>query len=317
MTKRDYYDVLGINRKASSQEIKSAYRKLAKKYHPDTNPGDTQTEQLFKEVTEAYNVLSDEEKRKLYDQFGHAAFDGSMGSDPGKYAENEHFWRSSGAKGPYTEYYYSGNMDDLFGDMFGSFFHKAGEGSHFGFGDDIAYEGSGSLDLTSDLSVSFREAALGCEKIISFNGGHMNKLAVKIPAGINEGQSVRLKGKGRVGRNGQAGDLFIKVHIMEDKRYTRDGRDVFITETVPYTTAILGGEINFDTLYGPVKCKIPAGSQSGSKVRLKNKGIVSMNNKNTYGDEYVTIQISVPKNISEREKALLKELRDIENKRTA
>ena len=120
-----------------------------------------------------------------------------------------------------------------------------------------------------------------------------------------------------MGRNGKAGDLLLKVHIMEDKRYTRDGNDVFITESVPYTTAILGGEADFDTLYGPVKCKVPAGSQSGSKVRLKNKGIVSMNNKNSYGDEYVTIQISVPKNISEREKALLKELREIENRRTA
>lgn len=317
MTKRDYYDVLGVNRKASSQEIKSAYRKLAKKYHPDTNPGDTQTEQLFKEVTEAYNVLSDEEKRKLYDQFGHAAFDGSMGSDPGKYADNEHFWKSDGANGSHTEYYYSGNMDDIFGDMFGGFFHKGRRGSPFGFEDDFAYESPGSLDLTSEISVSFRDAALGCEKIIRLSGERSNTLAVKIPAGIDEGQSVRLKGKGRAGRNGKNGDLFIKVHILEDKRYTRDGRDVFITETVPYTTAILGGETNFDTLYGPVKCKIPAGSQSGSKVRLKNKGIVSMNNKNTYGDEYVTIQISVPKNISEREKALLKELRDIENKRTA
>lgn len=315
MAKKDYYDVLGVNRKASSQEIKSAYRKLAKKYHPDINPGDTRTEQLFKEVTEAYNVLSDEEKRKLYDRFGHAAFDGSMGNDPGKYAENEHFRRTNGADGVRTEYYYSGNMDDLFGDMFGSFFHREGGDSHFGFEDDIAYESQGSLDFTTEISVSFREAALGCEKIISLSGARSNTLAVKIPAGINEGQSVRLKGKGRVGRNGQAGDLFIKVHILKDKRYTRDGKDVFITETVPYTTAILGGEADFDTLYGPVKCKIPAGSQSGSKVRLKNKGIVSMKNKNSYGDEYVIIQISVPKNLSEREKTLLKELRDIENKR--
>ncbi len=315
MAKKDYYDVLGVNRKAGSQEIKSAYRKLAKKYHPDTNPGDTQAEQLFKEVTEAYNVLSDEEKRKLYDRFGHAAFDQSMGSDPGKYAENGHFRRTNGADGARTEYYYSGNMDDLFGDMFGSFFHRKGGGSHFGFEDDTAYESQGGLDFTTEISVSFREAALGCEKIISLSGARPNTLAVKIPAGINEGQSVRLKGKGRAGRDGQTGDLFIKVHILDDQRYTRDGKDVFITETVPYTTAILGGEADFDTLYGPVKCRIPAGSQPGSKVRLKNKGIVSMKNKNSYGDEYVIIQISVPKNLSEREKNLLEELRDIENRR--
>ena len=316
MSKRDYYDVLGVNKKASSQDIKSAYRKLAKKYHPDTNPGDKKAEQLFKEVTEAYNVLSDEEKRKLYDQFGHAAFDGSMGSDPGKYAENEHFRKSSGTGGSRTEYYYSGNMDDIFGDMFGDIFHK-GRNRHFDFGDDFTYESRGNLDVTSEISVSFRDAALGCEKWISLSGERSHTLAVKIPAGINEGQSVRLKGKGQVGRNGKAGDLLLKVHILEDKRYTRDGNDVFITESVPYTTAILGGEADFDTLYGKVKCKVPAGSQSGSKVRLKNKGIVSMNNKNSYGDEYVTIQISVPKNISEREKTLLTELKEIENKRTA
>lgn len=316
MSKRDYYDVLGVNKKASSQDIKSAYRKLAKKYHPDTNPGDKKAEQLFKEVTEAYNVLSDEEKRKLYDQFGHAAFDGSMGSDPGKYAENEHFRKSSGTGGSRTEYYYSGNMDDIFGDMFGDIFHK-GRNRHFDFGDDFAYESRSGLDITSEISVSFRDAALGCEKWISLSGERSHTLAVKIPAGINEGQSVRLKGKGQVGRNGKAGDLLLKVHILEDKRYTRDGNDVFITESVPYTTAILGGEADFDTLYGKVKCKVPAGSQSGSKVRLKNKGIVSMNNKNSYGDEYVTIQISVPKNISEREKTLLTELKEIENKRTA
>ena len=318
MTKKDYYDVLGVNRKADSQEIKSAYRKLAKKYHPDTNPGDKKAEQLFKEVTEAYNVLSDGEKRKLYDQFGHAAFDGSMGSDPNQYAEKEHFWKSSGTNGSHAEYYYSGNMDDLFGDMFGGFFHGR---RHFGFDDDSYYddfyENQGSLDLTSEISVSFKEAALGCEKIIALKGERSDSLAVKIPAGINEGQSVRLRGKGRAGRNGKSGDLLIKVHILQDKRYTRDGRDVFITQSIPYTTAILGGETEFDTLYGPVKCKIPAGSQPGSKLRLKNKGIVSMKNKDSYGDEYVTLQISVPKNISEREKTLLKELRDIENKKTA
>lgn len=316
MAKRDFYDVLGVDKKAGNQEIKSAYRKLAKKYHPDTNPGDAKTEQLFKEVTEAYNVLSDEEKRKLYDQFGHAAFDGSMGSDPGKYAENGHFWRNTGTNGSHTEYYYSGNMDDIFGDIFGGFFQKERD-RHFDFGDDISYGSRENLDVTSEMSVSFREAALGCEKIISINGERGNTLAVKIPAGINEGQSVRLKGKGRTDRKGKTGDLFIKVHIMEDKKYTRKGRDVYVTESVPYTTAILGGETDFDTLYGPVRCRVPAGSQSGSKVRLRNKGIVAMNNKNSYGDEYVTIQISVPKNVSEKEKALLKELREIENRRTA
>ena len=145
----------------------------------------------------------------------------------------------------------------------------------------------------------------------------METLAVKIPAGINEGQSVRLRGKGRKDASGKTGDLLIKVHVLGDNRFTRNGQDVYITEAIPYTTAILGGEADFDTLYGPVKCQIPAGSQAGSKLRLRNKGIVSMKNKNSYGDEYVTLQIQIPKNISQREKDLLNQLKEIESKRTA
>lgn len=317
MAKRDYYEVLGVHKKATNQELKSAYRKLAKKYHPDTNPGDAKAEQMFKEITEAYNVLSDQEKRKLYDQFGHAAFDAGAGGSAEGYAGSGaggHFWKSTGPQGTRTEYY-SGNMDDLFGDMFGGFFNRGNRKNHFDFED--GFEDEGGSDLTSEINISFRDAALGCEKIISFDGSRFDTLAVKIPAGINEGQSVRLRGKGRKGPSGKAGDLLIKVHILGDDKYTRNGQDVYITESIPYTTAILGGEVNFDTLYGPVKCKIPAGSQAGSKLRLKNKGIVSMRNPGAYGDEYVILQIQVPKNVSEKEKDLLRQLKELESKRTA
>ncbi len=316
MAKRDYYDVLGVPKKADSQEIKRAYRKLAKKYHPDTNPNDAKAEQLFKEVTEAYNVLSDEEKRKLYDQFGHAAFDGSMGNDPDDFSKSTggHFWREQNGDGSHTEFYYNGNVDDIFGDMFGSFFGRGRRTSPFGSDKDFDFDEKRHLDITSEITVSFRDAALGCEKTISFEDGSIGSLLVRIPAGIAEGQSIRLKGKGQKGRNGKAGDLIIKVHIRKDNRFRREGRDVFITEEIPYTTAALGGETEFDTLYGPVRCKVPAGSQAGSKLRLKNKGIVSMNNKNSYGDEYVILQIHVPKNLTVREKELLQELRKIEEK---
>lgn len=319
MAKRDYYDVLGVHKKADSQEIKRAYRKLAKKYHPDTNPGDAKAEQLFKEVTEAYNVLSDEEKRKLYDQFGHAAFDGSMGSNPEDFAHStgEHFWKEQNGDGSHTEYYYNGNMDDIFGDMFGSFFGGGRRTSPFGSEKDFDFAEARPSDITSEITVSFRDAALGCEKVLSFEDGSMGTLMVKIPAGIADGQSIRLKGKGRKNRNGKTGDLFIKVHIRKDDRFSRKGKDVFITEAIPFTTAALGGEADFDTLYGPVRCKVPAGSQAGSKLRLKNKGIVSMNNKNSYGDEYVILEIDVPKNLTEREKALLKEFKEIEERKPA
>ncbi len=315
MAKRDYYDILGVSKKATGQELKSAYRKLAKKYHPDTNSGDAKAEQLFKEVTEAYNVLSDEEKRKLYDQFGHAAFDGSMGSNPEEYTANGangYDWRGNGPQGARTEYY-SRDMDDFFGDMFGDFFHRSKQHTHFG--ENFGFEEEGGNDLTGEITISFRDAALGCEKIIRVDGSRLDTLAIKIPAGINEGQSVRLRGKGRKDSSGKAGDLLIKVHILGDNKFTRNGQDVYTTEAIPYTTAILGGEADFDTLYGPVKCKIPAGSQAGSKLRLKNKGIVSMKNKNTYGDEYVILQIRIPGKVSEKEKELLKQLKEIESKK--
>lgn len=339
MGKRDYYEVLGVGKNATKQEMKSAYRKLAKKYHPDMNKDNPAAEQMFKEVTEAYNVLSDDEKRKLYDQFGHAAFDGSMGEDPGKYADSgsTFYWQTGNDNGK-TQFHYEGNMDDIFDDMFGGFFHKdkfgagekRGSGYHFGgFGsrgfsqdshagssfDGFGMDGAG--DAESEITVSFQEAALGCEKVLRFQGGRADTLAVKIPAGINEGQTIRLKGKGEPGYQGKNGDLLLKVHVAGDSRYTRDGQNVYITQSVPYTTAILGGEVKFDTLYGPVKCKVPAGSQSGSKLRLKNKGIVSMKNKNVYGDEYVTLQITVPKNISAEERELLEKLQRMEERRTA
>ncbi|MBP5223292.1 MAG: DnaJ domain-containing protein [Lachnospiraceae bacterium] len=339
MAKRDYYEILGVPKSAKDQEIKSAYRKLAKKYHPDSNPDNRRAEQLFKEVTEAYNVLSDAEKRKLYDRFGHAAFDGSMGSDPEAFAKQYgqyrdgggHFHRGADGNGTFYREYFTGeengddyrsfyqedDMEDLFGGMFDSFFRGGRHGDPFSADREYHYESPGSLDLVSEMTVSFREAALGCEKVISFDGDKKCTLAVRIPAGIGEGQSVRLKGKGRCGRDGRSGDLLIQVHVMEDARFTRKGKDVYITQNIPYTTAILGGEAMFETLYGPVACRIPAGSQPGSRLRLKNKGIVSMKNKNSYGDEYVIIQISVPKNISEKEKELLQKLKEMEGRKTA
>ena len=361
MTKRDYYDILGVKKESKEQEIKSAYRKLAKKYHPDANPNNAEAEKLFKEVTEAYNVLSDAEKRRLYDKFGHAAFDGSMGDDPegfarareqafrggrytwrndgrnaGTHADNGYesnawgFGNNDGAKGFQGYYGYSGDAQDIFGDMFSGMFgdyfkrdarHENPFKGQFEASEDYAYESPEGLDYLGEITVSFREAALGCEKVISLdanNGqGGLQTLAVKIPAGINEGQSVRLKGKGRKSRSGKTGDLLIRVHVTEDIKFTRKDRDVYVTQIIPYTMAILGGETEVETLYGKVKLNIPAGIQSGSKMRLRGKGIVSMKNQNSYGDEYVTLQISVPKDLSPREKSLVEELRNLAHQKGA
>ena len=169
MAKRDFYEVLGVKKSATEKEIKSAYRKLAKKYHPDTNPGDKNAEQRFKEVTEAYNILSDSEKRKLYDQFGMAAFDGSMGSDPGEQSN------PFGNGGTYREYHYSSNgqnMDDIFGDLFGDMFHGGSFGGHFrrGFQDDDVFEYTKGKNVYSDITIEFEEAVFGCDKVLHFEG---------------------------------------------------------------------------------------------------------------------------------------------------
>lgn len=319
MAKRDYYQVLGVQKGVDEKEIKKAYRKLAKKYHPDTNSGNKYAEQQFKEVTEAYHVLSDPEKRKLYDQFGFAAFDGSMGEGNARNSQSAGWNMNPGGfdygnHGSYREYHFEdGDMDEMFGDLFGDLFgNRSRQSFHGGFGSRTA-SGQKGQDLQSEITISFEEAAFGCEKRFSFEGDQRQSLEVHIPAGIDEGQSVRLKGKGYPGRGGMpAGDLFLKVHIAEKPGYTRAGMDVFTTEKIPYTTAVLGGQVVFSTLYGAVKCRIPAGTQSGSKIRLKQKGIVSMKDPSVYGDAYVTIQIAVPRSVTPQERRKLQELQEIQ-----
>ncbi|MBO5460714.1 MAG: J domain-containing protein [Ruminococcus sp.] len=322
MAKRDYYDVLGISKKADEKEIKRAYRKLAKKYHPDTNPDDKYAEQQFKEVTEAYDILSDPEKKKMYDQFGFAAFDADAGRGTG--GAQGGFgsgWRNNGfhyQNGPqYTEYHFEGDgaFENLFGDIFGNGFkNDFGHGFQSDFGHGFGQSGQKKgRDMESHITISFEEAAFGCRKRITLEGSRKESLEVCIPAGIDEGQSVRLRGKGYPGGNGMpAGDLLLKVHIAKKEGYERKGLDVFTTENIPYTTAVLGGDAIFHTLYGDVKCRVPAGTQSGSKIRLKQKGIVSMKDKSIHGDAYVTIQIAVPKNISPAARKKLQELQAVQ-----
>lgn len=323
MAKRDYYDCLGVKKSADEKEIKSAYRKLAKKYHPDANPGDKTAEQRFKEVTEAYNVLSDKEKRKLYDEFGMAAFDGSMGAggaDAGNRSQGTYHDTDFGNGGHYRRYHYSsGNMDDIFGDIFGDMFHGGfddGFGTHFrGFEEETGQDYVKGKNVHSEITIDFEEAAFGCDKYLRFEGDVREALKVHIPAGIAEGQSVRLKGKGepdRYGRN--PGDLLLKVHIREHPQYTREGMDVYITQDIPYTTAVLGGNAYFKTLYGTVQCSVPAGTRSGSKIRLRHKGIVSMKDSTKHGDEYVVIRIDVPKSLTPEERRAVEQLQRAEKR---
>lgn len=321
--KRDYYEVLGVNKSATDAEIKKAYRKLAKKYHPDMNKDNPKAEELFKEVTEAYEVLSDKEKRKLYDQFGHAAFDEGAGQG-GAYSSggfggtggfggfgsggfggkgfggfgNGSFHFGGSPDGDYQEYYYTG--DDL-DDMFGSFFGGSRKSrSRVKNGEDVL----------AKVDVSFEEAALGADKVIRFRApdGSEQSLQVHIPAGIDSGQKIRLKGKGMPGQNGGgAGSLLLEVTVQSKPGFERKGMDIYTTVEIPFETAVLGGETIVPTLNGRVSCKIKEGTQSGTKIRLKGKGIVSMKNPSQKGDEYAVIQIRVPKNLSADAKQKLQE----------
>ncbi len=358
--KRDYYEVLGVNRNADAAAIKKAYRKLAKKYHPDSNEGNATAAEHFKEVNEAYDILSDEKKRKLYDQFGHAAFDEGAGNYGG--AQGSPFGSGFGGSqgnpfgGGFQGSYSDGNgyhefhfengedMDDILKNIFGGGFKKGksssgfggssygsgGSGFHgsgfggfgssgfggFGSGSDFHSQGFGGSysskgeDLHADVDVSFDEAAFGGKKVIrlqSSNGG-VQTYEVNIPAGIESGKSIRLKGKGHPGiGGGEAGDLLLKVNVQDKPGYRREGRDVYTTVNIPFTTAVFGGEAKVHTIYGDVICNIKPGTQSGTKIRLRGKGIVAMNNPSVHGDEYATVQIEVPTNLTQEAKRKLKE----------
>ena len=336
-SKRDFYEVLGIKKGASQSEIKKAYRKMAKKYHPDTNAGDEAAAEKFKEVSEAYSVLNDPEKKKLYDQFGHAAFDGT-GQPGGSYGAGFGGFGgtggsgfsgfSQGPDGSYQEYHFDGNMDDILKDIFGHGFSGSGSGasgfsgsSSKGFSGDSGFSGFGrgagygsfpqdGENVHADINVTFDEAAFGGDRYFDLKdpAGKKQSIKVHIPAGIDNGQSIRLRGKGMPGANGgKAGDLLLKVHVAARPGFERKGMDVYAPVRVPFTTAVLGGKVEVQTLRGKVKCTIKPGTQSGTKLRLRDKGIVSMKDPAKFGCHYAVVEIDVPKNLSEDAKQKLAE----------
>lgn len=289
-SKRDYYEVLGVTKTATDAEIKKAYRVLAKKYHPDTNAGDEVAAEKFKEASEAYGVLSDPEKRKMYDQFGMAAFDGTGGP---------------GAGAGYAGF---DDLGDIFGDIFGSFFGggRTSQGPFGGRGYGGQYNAKGRNAETT-VVIEFDEAVYGCERTMSMNtstGKH--QFSVHIPAGVETGSVVRVNGRGYPGvGTGPAGDLLVRVQVRDKAGYERKGLDIYTTLTVPFDVAVLGGEVMVHTMFGDVKCRIAGGTQSGSKIRLRGKGIQSPSNANYHGDHYVTIAIAVPQNISQEAREAL------------
>lgn len=307
-TKRDYYEVLGVSKTADAAAIKKAYRKLAKKYHPDTNAGDPVAEEKLKEVNEAYDVLGDEKKKKLYDTYGFAAFQEGFNEEAARQYQEQ--FKNGGGFGT-NGFGGFGGDEDIFDNLFGQYF-KGQKGS--GRGSRANYRSKGQ-DVESGITISFDEAMHGCDKTFTLRDpatGKSESVQVHIPAGIDTGKSIRLKGKGGEGYSGgESGDLYLKVTVQEKPGWERRGQDLYTTVNIPYTTAALGGEIRVPTLYGDVMCKVKEGTQSGSKIRLKGKGVVSMKDKNAHGDQYVVIQIQVPKNLTPAAKEKLQEYKKV------
>ncbi len=351
--KRDYYEVLGVSKSASDDEIKKAYRKLAKQYHPDMNPGDKTAETRFKEVNEAYEILSDKDKRARYDQFGHA------GVDPN--------FNSGGFGGGFGGF--DGSMDFDLGDIFSSFFGGGG-------GTRARTGPQRGGDIRVQLTIDFEEAAFGCEKEITVGrtetctdcggtgcakgttaevcpdchgtgtvrtqrqtimgtmmstspcskcGGtgkiihqpcpicrgtgsakKQKKITVKVPAGIDDGQAISLRGQGNAGRSGgPAGDLVIVIALRRHPVFQREGSNVYCEQPVTFIQAALGAELEIPTIDGKVKYDLPEGTQTGTTFRLRGKGIPNINGRGR-GDQYVTVVVEVPKNLNSEQKEALK-----------
>ena len=357
--KRDYYEVLGVEKGASADEIKRAYRKMAMKYHPDRNPGDKTAEEKFKEVGEAYEVLSDDDKRARYDQYGHAGVDPGCGGGAGGYG---------GGFGGF------GDMGDIFGDIFGDVF---GGGSRRASSQNVPRRGE---NVGARIEITFEEAAFGCEKEVSaqriencaacngsgsadgvietcqqcrgtgqvrttqsFMGMTMqssavcpscggrgkmvrtpcttckgkgkvrrtNKIKVKIPAGVDHGQSVRVRGEGCVGSNGGPnGDMLVEIYIKRHPIFEREDMDVICEVPITFTQAALGAEIQVPTLDGKVSYTIPEGTQTGREFVLRDKGIPEVGNPRRRGNHRFTVVVETPTKLTREQKELLRQLED-------
>jgi molecular chaperone DnaJ len=306
MSKRDFYEILGVPRGASEEDIKKAYRKLAMKYHPDRNKGRKDAESRFKEAKEAYEMLSDKDKRAAYDRFGHAGVDPSMagaaGAGAGGFDFNEVFRQSRGGQAPGGGFHFEGNPEDLFEGLFGGARggrRQSAPRSHKGA--DVGYR----------MNVSLEQAAHGFETMITVPGEDADgtrTLEVKIPAGIRDGQKVRVAGRGHAGQHGgPAGDVLVQIHIEPHPHFEREGDDLVTRATISQPTAALGGEIEVTTLDGRVTMTIPPGTQPGRRFRLRGKGIKGMKS-GEFGDLYVQVQVDTPTHLTAEQKELYRQL---------
>ncbi|MFC1789239.1 DnaJ C-terminal domain-containing protein [Thermodesulfobacteriota bacterium] len=300
MAETDYYKMLGVNKNASKNDIKKAYRKLAMKYHPDQTKGDKSAEEKFKKISEAYAVLSDAEKRKQYDTFGSAGFQQ-------RYSQEDIFRGS--------------DFDSILNELFGGSgrFGGGGSGMRFSFGGGSPFDGhqqqqappKGS-DLVYELPLTLKEAATGTQKTVSFqHQGRSEKITVKIPRGMMSGKKLRIAGKGEPSPyGGPSGDLYIKAKVLSDPVYGVRGHDLYINRDIKLSEAILGSNISVPTLDGKtLSLKIPPGSKHKTKMRLPGHGLPHMDGKGQ-GDLYVRIHVHIPKELSKKQKDLIGQLAD-------
>ncbi len=283
MAGKDYYDILGVKKNATEDEMKKAYRTLAKKFHPDKNKGNKEAENRFKEISEAYAVLSDKEKRDQYDRLGSEAF-GAGGQNPFAGFDFSEFMNSGGAHGRRgSTRSRTVDFTDLFGDLFG------GQGGGRGF-ESQPQRGS---DVEAEATINFRDAILGTMVELRSSDGRSTK--VKIPEGVADGQRLRIRGKGMTGaRGGPAGDLQLLVHVRTHPFFERRGDNIHIELPITIAEAVKGGEIEVPTIHGPVRARIPKGTQGGQTFRLSGKGV---KRKNSSGDQYYKVLIAVPRDL--------------------
>jgi curved DNA-binding protein len=309
---KDYYKILGVSKSASQDEIKKAYRKLAMKYHPDRNAGNKEAEEKFKEIGEAYEVLRDPEKRKKYDQLG---ANWKQYQNVGYGSGDFGFSNFGGASpGGGSTFYYEGDLGDIFGssaegfsDFFRSFFGGTRRGDRSGFSNKQNVRRGN--DLQTEIEITLAEAYSGTIRILNVDG---EKLRVKTKPGAYTGQELRIRGKGELGSNGgQRGDIYIKIKVLPDARYSVNGNDLIRKTDIDLYTAVLGGNVEIDTFAGRLNVKVPAGSQNGSKLRIRGKGMPVYGKPALAGDLYVQLNVIIPRNLGTEELNLFKKLKEL------
>ncbi|MEP6916719.1 MAG: DnaJ C-terminal domain-containing protein [Acidobacteriota bacterium] len=318
---KDYYDTLGVPKTASAKELKQAYRKLARKHHPDVNPGDKSAESRFKEINEAYEVLGDPEKRKKYDELGanwrqyEQAQQYGQGSPFGGGAPGEGTWNiNTGGEGGGYRTISEEEMHDLFGnedpfsDFFKTFFGGGGGGAREGAGgrarQSRAARSVKGRDIEHEVELTLEEAYHGATRRISIKqGGHARSVDVRIPVGVKEGSRVRAAGEGEAGASGGgSGDLYLRVRLKPHAVFERKGSDLHAKVAVTVTTAVLGGEAQVPTITGSVRLKIPETTQSGQVFRLKSHGMPAVGKPDERGDLYATVEIQLPRSLTREQR---------------